>query len=335
MITVVAVPFGDARARGLWERQQAEIAQRYGESDAPIPLDAKGFIVSLLALSEAGEPVGCVAARWSPDHGPGVAVIKRLYVVPEHRRQGHARVMMGSLERACERMGAIQLVLETGTEQPEAVSLYRRIDYKPVAHFGQWAGGEDLICLGKHVPTRVLVINGAMGAGKTATGYAALSLLGAAGVRTALLDADALCEAEPRDDADRFHQGLLFESLAALAPVYRKRGLGCLLIPRVVEDPDDRERYARAFAGPAGPARVAVVRVEAPESVRVSRLAAREPEGAWLDFALSRTAEIDEALEALDLDDATVSTDGVTREEAARDVLDAAGWWVPDSEPIV
>ena len=335
MITVVAVPFTDARAQSLWNEQQLEMARRYDDAEAPVDLSPHSVFVSLLGLDAHGDPVGTVAARWSPAHGPGIAEIKHLYVVPEHRRSGYARVLMGALERAAERMGAIQLVLETGTAQPEAISLYQRIGYDRITPYGQWVGHPQVVCMGKHLPTRVLVINGAMGAGKTATGYAALGLLGGAGVRVGFIDADALCEASPREDDDPYHQRLLFASLTALAPIYRERGLGCMMIARVVEDPEDRDHYARAFAGPGGHASVSIVQVQAAAAVREERLVAREPAGDWTVFALARTAEIADALEELELDDAVVSTDGVTREEAARDVLDAAGWWVPDAEPLV
>lgn len=335
MITVVAVPFEDARARALWAAQQTELAERYGGPDIHPPLRPDGVIASLVALAEDGTPVGCVLARWSHYHPDGAAEVKRLYVVPERRGGGIARVLMGALERACERVGATRIVLEAGTRQPEAVALYRRIGYRDEPAFGPYSREPGLVCLAKDLPTRVLVLNGAMGAGKSATGYAALGLLGDAGVRVALLDADALCEAAPRDASDPYHQRLLFTSLVALAPVYLARGYGCLLVPRVVEDPDDRDRYARAFAGPGGPARVAIVRVDADASTRAARLVAREPEGAWQEFALARTEEIADALDALDLDDAVVFTDALTREEAAREALDAAGWWVPDAEPLV
>src|SRR5664279_816960 len=133
--------------------------------------------------------------------------------------------------------------------------------------------------MAKSLPTRLLVINGAMSAGKTATASAIRDVLGDAGVRVAFIDADALCQARPEPTNDPYQQHLVMLSLASLAPIYRARGYGCIVVARVVEDPEDRDRYARAFAGRVGPAQVSVVRVTAADETRAERITAREPPG--------------------------------------------------------
>lgn len=328
MISVVAVPFEDSRASALWAEQQAELAERYGESSLPTYLPVKGIICSLLALDADGTPVGTVLARWSPYHPetPGAAEVKRLYVAPEHRGNGHARVLMGAIERIISRAGATHLVLETGTLQPEAIAVYRGIGYTSIPAFGPYVDSPESICLGKALPARVLVINGTMAAGKTTTAAAVHDVWRDAGARSAFIDADALCQAEPAAEDDPFNQELLFAALGAVAPLYRARGFGCVVIARVVEDVADRDRYARAFASEAGLAQVAVVRLTADESVRLERVRHREPEGYWRDMATARTVELEDTLDALDLDDAVISTDGRDRLDVAREALDAAGW---------
>lgn len=328
MITVVPVPYDDARAQALWGEQQAELAERYGEPDIHPHLPPDGMIGSLIALDADGEAVGTVLARWSPYHhdAPGTAEVKRLYVVPEHRGNGHARVLMGALERLMSKAGATHVVLETGTLQPEAISVYRGIGYTHAAAFGPYKDSPESVCLGKSLPTRVLVINGTMGAGKTTTAAAVHDVWREEGARSAFIDADALCQASPTLEEDPFNQGLLFAALAAVAPLYRAGGFGCIVIARVVEDSADRDRYARAFATPAGLAQVAVVRVTADEAVRLDRVREREPEGYWQDLAVARTVELEDTLDALDLDDAVIATDDRDRLDVAREVLDAAGW---------
>ena len=76
------------------------------------------------------------------------------------------------------------------------------------------------------------------------------------------------------------------------------------------------------------------MRVAATEETRAERITAREPEGKWREFGLYRSRELDEILEGLDLDDAVVTTDAASREEVARQVLDAAGWWIPGTEAL-
>ena len=336
MISVRSVRVDDPQVVALWNELDAELAQRYGEPEIQVPIRPDGVVLVLLALTEAGEPVGTALARWSGHHAdrPGTVEIKRLYVRPEHRGHGHARVLMGAVERAAFRVGATRLVLETGDAQPEAVALYAGIGYARIPPYGTYADDPRSICMAKALATRVLVVNGAMGAGKTATASAVRDVLGDAGVRVAFVDADALCQARPEPSNDPYQQHLLLLGLTSLAPIYRARGYGCIVVARAVEDPDDRERYARAFASRAGQAQVSVVRVTATEETRMERITSREPAGRWREFGLDRSRELDEILESLDLDDGVVATDAMPSEEVARQVLDVAGWWIPGAETL-
>ncbi len=336
MISVQPVSVDDPRAVGLWRELDAELEYRYDEPQTQPPIDPDGVVVAFLALADDGEPVGTVALRWSRYHpdSPGTAEIKRLYVRPEHRGHGHARVMMGDVERAASRVGATRLVLETGAAQPEAVALYVGIGYSRIPSFGTHAHDPRSICMAKSLPTRLLVVNGAPGAGKTATASAIRDVLGDAGVRVAFIDADALCQARPEPPDDPYQQHLLLLGLTSVAPIYRGRGYGCVVVARVVEDPDDRERYARAFAASVGPAQVSVVRVTATAQTRAERIAAQEPAGRWRGYLSDRSQELDEILDSLDLDDGVVATDAAPSHEVARQVLDAAGWWVPGADNL-
>ncbi len=336
MISVESVGVDDPRVVALWQEFDAELEQLYGEPDIQAPIGPDGVVASLLALADDGETVGTVVLRWSRDHPdhPGSVEIKRLYVRPRHRGHGHARVMMGAIERAAFRVGATRLVLGTGDAQPEAVALYEGIGYTRIPPFGLYTNYPRALCMAKSLPTRLLVVNGAMGAGKTATASAIRDVLGDAGVRVAFVDADALCQARPEPPNDPYQQHLLMLNLAALAPIYRAQGYGCIVVARAVEDSQDRDRYARVFAGRVGPAQVSVVRVTAAEETRAERITAREPAGRWRDFGLARSGELDEVLDSLDLDDGVVSTDAAAHEEVARQVLDIAGWWVPGAENL-
>ena len=331
MITVLAVPFDDERAHALREAQRAEIEDDATGSPTFGPeLTSDGVIATLLALAEDGEPMGTVLARWSRHHPdrPGTAEIKRLYVAPEHRGHRHARVLMGALERKAWRAGVTELVLETGQLQPEAIAVYRGIGYGDAEGFGPYASHPDTLYLSKHLPTRVLVINGTIGAGKTATAAAVHDVLSEEGARSAFIDADYLCQATPLPEDDPFGQGLLFENLAAVSPIYRARGYGCMVIARVVEDARDRDRYAAAFAGPGGRAHVSIVRVTASDETREWPASSQEsPRGTGANSGLARTVELDDVLEDLDLDDGVVSSEGVSRLDVAKAALDAAGWW--------
>ncbi|WP_084038926.1 GNAT family N-acetyltransferase [Demequina sp. NBRC 110053] len=330
MLTVRRVRADDAHAHALWKAQERDLAERYDEPDLVLETVFPTLVGSWVGYAEDGAPVASIVARWSPyaESLPGDVELKRLWVDPVHRGLGHARVMLGVAEQAARRAGATRLILETGTGQPEAMALYESSGWIAMEPYGEYRDEPDSRCYQRHLATRVLIVNGTMGAGKTTVAAAVHDLLAERGAHSGYVDADLLCQAEPRQDADPFNQRLLFANLAAIAPNYRDAGFGLMVLPRVVEDPEDRERYARAFADPvAGPAEVTVVRVDAPEDVRLARLTAREPEGYWQDFAHARTVELDAVLRSLDLDDAVVDNAGDRdRLVVAAEVMDAAGW---------
>ncbi|PKQ27118.1 MAG: hypothetical protein CVT64_01330 [Actinobacteria bacterium HGW-Actinobacteria-4] len=327
MITVRQVAFDDADARALWAAQQTELLERYGEPDLEPGIDPAGVIVSLVGNHADGAPIATALLRWSPyGTGAGSAEIKRLFVLPEHRGHGHSRVLMGAIEAAARKAGATTLVLETGTEQPEALALYARIGYHRIPNFGAYKGEPNSICFARELPTRVLVVNGTIGAGKTSVGWQVGDILKERGVRHGSIDGDALCQAEPTHPDDPFNQSLFFENLAAVAPVYRRRGFGCMIIPRVVEDEADRGRYIDALTGPGGPAEVTIVRVTASEATRMARIKHREPEGYWQEWGFARTVELEDSLNSLDLDDAVVTNEGRDAKQTAEELLDTIGW---------
>lgn len=340
MITVESVAIDDPRSRALWVEQQDELAARYGSPDLASDFAEKmppgELLASLLAVDADGEPVGTGLLRWSPyETGAGSVEVKRLYVRPQHRGHGHSRVIMGAIERVAWRAGAVRLVLETGNEQPEAISLYQRTGYSDYKQFGPYVGDPRSVCFVKELPARVLVLNGTMGAGKTEIAGASCTLLANAGARVAQIDADWLCEAYPKPADDRFHEGLMFANLASIAPNYRAAGVGLFLIPLPVEDPDGRDGFTRAFAdAAAGPAQVAIVRLEASEETRQARLKARDPQAFYENFGRARTTELAASIEAANPDDAVVDNDGRHRDDVAREVLAAADWWVPGVQPL-
>ncbi|MFV0634575.1 GNAT family N-acetyltransferase [Demequina sp.] len=330
MLTVRRVAPDDVDAHALWSAQERDLAERYDDPELVLETSFPTLIGSWVGYTEDGLAVASIVARWAPyeETGPGDVELKRLWVDPAHRGRGYARVMMGVAEKASHRAGATRLILETGTEQPEAMALYESIGWKPMAPYGEYRDEPDSRCYARPLPTRVLVINGTMGAGKTTVAAAIHDLLRDAGAHAGYVDADFLCQATPRPHDDPFLQGLLFDNLASIAPHYRRRGIGLMVVPRVVEDATDRERYGTAFSSAdAGVAEVTIARVDAPQEVRIARLTAREPEGYWQEFAHARTVELDGILRGLDLDDVVVDNAGDRdRLEVAAEVLEQADW---------
>ncbi len=170
------------------------------------------------------------------------------------------------------------------------------------------------------VPVPMLVISGSMGAGKTAVLGQAHDLLTEARVAHGAIDLDCLTEMYPSQP--QYGNGLMFQSLAAVWPVYRQRGAKRLIVARVVEDRDELSQYESAVPG----ADVTVCRLTAPVSLMQERLDVREV-GTNHDPALARSAELDGILKAAAVEDFTVANDGTRPvSEVARELLARANW---------
>lgn len=70
-------------------------------------------------------------------------------MVPAARGKGLSRVLLAELERRAVAAGRCRLVLETGTEQPEAIALYSSSGYTETAHFGVYRCEPGSRCFSK------------------------------------------------------------------------------------------------------------------------------------------------------------------------------------------
>ncbi len=142
------VAYDSVEATALTDAVQAEYVVRYGGMDET-PVVAQEFappIGAFLIAFRDGQPVGCGGFRTV---GPGVAEMKRLYVAPAARGWRIARLLLAALEAAAVEAGCHQLVLETGSKQPEALALYASSGYTPVPAFGTYACAPGASHLGK------------------------------------------------------------------------------------------------------------------------------------------------------------------------------------------
>jgi GNAT superfamily N-acetyltransferase len=83
----------------------------------------------LLARSNEGEAVGCVAYR---PFGAGVSEMKRLYVQPVWRGHGAGRVLCERLLAEAKAAGYRRMLLDTGDWLQPALTLYRGLGFAPI-----------------------------------------------------------------------------------------------------------------------------------------------------------------------------------------------------------
>ncbi len=99
-------------------------------------------------ILEDGEPVACGAIR---RHDTETAEIKRMWVRPEARGRGLARLVLRELESTAVERGYRALVLETGLRQPEALALYESHGYTTIANFGFYQESPLSVCYRKEL----------------------------------------------------------------------------------------------------------------------------------------------------------------------------------------
>ncbi|MGW7349694.1 GNAT family N-acetyltransferase [Streptomyces sp. NPDC054784] len=153
---IIPIRYDHPDAVKLNDIVQEEYTERYGESDVT-PLAPEMFDpphgLYLLAYDDEGRPVATGGWRAQEDgetgYAPGDAEIKRMFVIREVRGQGLARRILAALEDSAREAGRTRMVLETGTEQPEAMALYASSGYAPTPKFGYYRFHDDSRCYAK------------------------------------------------------------------------------------------------------------------------------------------------------------------------------------------
>ena len=93
--------------------------------------------VAFIGCRVEGRLVGCAAIKLMSDDG-SYAEVKRLFVKADFRGRGLSRSLMLELEGLAQQWGVPVLRLETGIRQPEALGLYRSMNYRQRGPFGQY-----------------------------------------------------------------------------------------------------------------------------------------------------------------------------------------------------
>ena len=146
-VRLTVEPLDGPVAAPLLGRLVAELQRRYDDDGAPgAPLDPVAFRPphgTFLVAHVAGRPAGCGGLR---THTPGVGEVKRMYVDPTVRRRGVARLLLAALEDAGRTLGHRRLLLETGTQQPEALALYDSAGWTRIPPYGEWRDSPLSVC---------------------------------------------------------------------------------------------------------------------------------------------------------------------------------------------
>lgn len=143
------VPYTHPEVTALVEQAQRFYTERYGEPDMT-PLEPEQFAVPrglFLLVRQDARAVAC--GGWRRGGLDGAAELKRMFVTPGMRGCGFARSLLAELERTATEAGFSRMVLETGTEQPEAIGLYRSCGYAETEPFGYYRDEPESRCYAK------------------------------------------------------------------------------------------------------------------------------------------------------------------------------------------
>jgi putative acetyltransferase len=90
--------------------------------------------------------IGCGAIK-AFDHT--TMEVKRMYVSPDKRGKGIAGKILAELETWTIELGFTRCILETGINQPEALSLYHKSGFVRIPNYGQYENVKSSFCFEK------------------------------------------------------------------------------------------------------------------------------------------------------------------------------------------
>jgi GNAT superfamily N-acetyltransferase len=136
----------------------ASLFRQYAAS-LPVDLNAQGFADeiahlpgpyappdgALLVAHKDSEVLGCIAFKRL---APGVAEIKRLYVVQQGRGLGVGKALVAAILEEAERLGYREIKLDTLPHMVQAIALYRSCGFAPIAPYGSFPY-PGLLCFGR------------------------------------------------------------------------------------------------------------------------------------------------------------------------------------------
>jgi hypothetical protein len=167
--------------------------------------------------------------------------------------------------------------------------------------------------------SEVLILNGSVGAGKTAIALAIHDILSLNKVPHACLDLDQFSYSWP--PVGLYNSDTVFAALEKVWPVYQAAGIQKLILARVVETREGFRRYSEIL----NDASITLCRIIASEKVRRLRLKSRES-GESLQWHLNRTVELERIFESAALEDFVITNENEPIEYIAQKTLKYAKW---------
>jgi GNAT superfamily N-acetyltransferase len=140
----------DADFQALVAQLDKELWQRYPLTQQNFsPHNKLDMSARVLVAYKDGMPVGC--GCFKPTGDRDTVEIKRMFTLSNARGMGIAKRILLELEKWAAEEKFSQSKLETGINQPEAIAVYRKLDYKPIPNYPPYENNPESICMRKAI----------------------------------------------------------------------------------------------------------------------------------------------------------------------------------------
>ena len=104
------------------------------------------YIKNVVVAYENEEAVGCGAFK---EYEPNVAEIKRMFVNPNHRNKGIAKMILNELINWSQQENYTSAILETADKLKPAIKLYKSFGFEIIPKYGQYINSASSVCMKK------------------------------------------------------------------------------------------------------------------------------------------------------------------------------------------
>ena len=124
-----------------------DLTRRYGTEQLEYDRYNKIKDIDTIVLAYINdEPVGCGCFKTFDTNS---VEVKRMFVETTLQGKGIGKAILKELEKWAAEIGYRSMVLETGTRQPEAIHLYKKLGYQIIPNFSPYIGNELSVCMKK------------------------------------------------------------------------------------------------------------------------------------------------------------------------------------------
>jgi GNAT superfamily N-acetyltransferase len=126
-----------------------ELEELYGPSTLENFIEENGKFVYFLVVKSGHINI---ASGGVNQVNETTAEIKRMFVKKGFRGKGLSKLVLNALEEYIRIRGYKRIILETGGQQPEAMSLYRKFGYTQIPCYDRHSLDPNSVCFGKDIP---------------------------------------------------------------------------------------------------------------------------------------------------------------------------------------